>query len=578
MIRKYLFSSDFKMIPAQHSDVELLPTTKENLDSFDVAKVFEDLKSEEDKLVVIETSPDAQNALSYDGVIIGLKLYFQFIQNGIHNFKIVLAGFEDKASFFEYCEYSNFLKCPGVEYWNLHETYMDIETRLSPIKLVNHQHALTRLKQIRIAHPSHYDSHHAITNEWCVFRWNNMFGWKSENIKGNLNQSLYFQYLDTLHHKREKFKKKKTKPTKIDGLKNKKIVFIDDEYNKGWYQLFQRLFEENSEATFLPFRDFSKSRTKQELISAIKNFVDREEENTDCFILDLRLHDDDFTEKNHSNLTGHIIAKYIKCEKNEGHQIMMFTASNKVWNQTEALLKTSISAYALKESPELNLNREESYGLYCDFIDSLRECIRRSYLKEIVKKVNELSQRLDNLQANNLKAIQDLLLTNDSVTLNGVLLTLIIIIENHCKENFELFRSKAETTLRKKSNGICSVESDIQIITKSDVNGDHTIFGFKIESPQNGVTGVEFFDDHKKEKDIQPLSVPRESDITLITSVLKYHYDLPEYLCQKVVELKHKRNTKIAHRGGTLKISLENDVLVLFREVVCRILTPSDKS
>ena len=76
-----------------------LPSEKDSLDNLELPEVANKC------FYIIEAAPDTSNPINYDGVNIALKIYFQAISNNVNNFKIILVGYEDKASFFQFCSY-----------------------------------------------------------------------------------------------------------------------------------------------------------------------------------------------------------------------------------------------------------------------------------------------------------------------------------------------------------------------------------------------------------------------------------------------------------------------------------------
>ena len=106
--------------------------------------------------------------------------------------------------------------------------------------------------------------------------------------------------------------------------------------------------------------------------------------NYDVVFLDLRL----LKEEDKSNqinsiddFTGTKVLKVIK-EINPGIQIIIFTASNKVWN-IEKLLELGANGYYIKESPEYILSTSFSKDNYDEFIKTIQTCLLRKPLKQI---------------------------------------------------------------------------------------------------------------------------------------------------------------------------------------------------
>jgi CheY-like chemotaxis protein len=243
------------------------------------------------------------------------------------------------------------------------------------------------------------------------------------------------------HGKHDRFKKQKKYSIMIEGIKDKNIAYIDDEYNKGWEGILRTLVESNG-AKFTCFKEFDKKMSREELLEKIYKFLEQHSE-IDCFILDLRLHEDDFSSS--KDLTGHFVSRKIK-ELNKGNQIIVFTASNKIWNLKEEIDKIGASAYILKESPDLKLNREKSKELYIEFIHSLKTACSVSYLKDLVCKQEELckicptAKLLDNVV--NLLILDNA--TKNQDLLSAALLTLVVFVEDFIENQlrYKLFEKQ----------------------------------------------------------------------------------------------------------------------------------------
>ncbi|MBQ6079651.1 MAG: hypothetical protein IJK93_05160 [Muribaculaceae bacterium] len=275
-----------------------------------------------------------------------------------------------------------------------------------------YQSLLQYLKTIPV--PANYATHHSIANEWAIIRWKEMFLWKEGEEPSLPNEDfanmLYFKYLMCSAGQREHYgRKKKNQIPKSHILKNRRIVYIDDEANKGWAAILATILSgSGAELITYPFLDLQKSINKNDLIQDIIRFLDKDYEDNgcaDCYIIDLRLHDEDFQETlKYSELSGHKIARYIvkkdkdKDNKRVGlnpyNQIVVFSASNKVWNLKEELLEIGASGYAMKESPEQNLSRDESYRGFNEFFNAIKAACNMSYLKEWYNELEQLQKKL----------------------------------------------------------------------------------------------------------------------------------------------------------------------------------------
>ena len=256
------------------------------------------------------------------------------------------------------------------------------------------------LTRINIDSPDNYQTHHSIANEWALYRY------ASAIKKPTSQQGIHFfdelqakltnlTYLKTLHFKyhealfqRQHFKEKnKENRYDISGIEGKKIALIEDEFAKGWVDFYNCILEE-SKAQLVPFTEFDKSHDKDTLIQNIKKWLKVQIETDsicDLYIIDLRLHEDDFYEKNPEELSGFIISEYIK-KLNPGIQILISTASDKFRN-FEVFIKKGITNFSIKESPETNLNKQETGFLISNLQNLIRESSSKSYLARVYSEI-----------------------------------------------------------------------------------------------------------------------------------------------------------------------------------------------
>src|SRR5690606_17315684 len=115
---------------------------------------------------------------------------------------------------------------------------------------------------------------------------------------------------------------------------------------------------------------------------ANKNIINSEK--FDLYLVDLRLNgleeDENLKTKEFSGMK---VLQKIK-SLNEGNQVIIFTASNKVWN-LKSLLDAGADGYYMKESPEYNFSRVISEQNYKDFKENVKACFGRGYLSEVYK-------------------------------------------------------------------------------------------------------------------------------------------------------------------------------------------------
>lgn len=409
--------------------------------------------------------------------------------------------------------------------------------------------------KIKINIPSDIGDNHSLANKWAIYRWCDMLDWNGNfpiELDDDFTKSLYFKYLVAKHGKHDRFKKQKKYSIMIEGIKDKNIAYIDDEYNKGWEGILRTLVESNG-GHFICFEEFDKKLSKEELLDKIYNFVEQHNE-IDCFLLDLRLHEDDFSLS--KDLTGHLVSRKIK-ELNKGNQIIVFTASNKIWNLKEEINQIGASAYILKESPDLKLNRDASKELYIEFVHSLKTACSLSYLKDLVCKQVELCKIC--ATAKQLDSLVNLLIL-DSAEKNQDLLSAALLISIVFLEDF------IENQLRFKLS-----KNDYRIYYNHDAEvpkliTGHFFFKLEIEDGHGVVKDVSEYYKKPIPCDTGWMDV-LDKPLTLIVAILYMEFGLSYEIVKQYITLKYIRNTQIAHRGDR-KIELDAQQLVDFYNTI----------
>ncbi len=244
------------------------------------------------------------------------------------------------------------------------------------------------LNSITINPPANYLSHHSIANEWSMLRWSMVLGISTEigalkDIRSNVESLLYYKYLQSKHP----ISAESNKTTfKIQG--KGRVLYIDDEWYKGWNEVLLNYFTSSSsdvefDTLMYDFKDKSLQEILNECVRAIHCF------SPDVVLLDLRLMESDFNDSHNStHLTGYKILEAIKII-NPGIQVIMFTASNKVWNLLE-LQANGATGFLLKESPELSVSSTYTFESIVSLTKQLKYCLSNSYLKEVWSLIQEL--------------------------------------------------------------------------------------------------------------------------------------------------------------------------------------------
>ena len=384
MMKKYYILSKNATVESYQSIFNSFELKDLEIVSYDRAidnVLVSDICSAKDSLILlIPTILDSFNAYSYDGVEYALKFYFHFVSIKKGDFQVILLGTEDESAFWRHCEYSSFLKCPHVSYLkNNIYPIKDCLARIESVALdMDWAYCIERIKQIDIKKPASYKTHHSITNEWSIYRWSKCLGITNVEIQKEIEDFLYFNYLKAIYSETG------TEHSELLYLFEKgKILLIDDEVGKGWHSFFKSFCGRGP--SFSSIGDSFKNLTPEEIINNAEQKV--KEYNPDVVVLDLRLHDDDFEIKDPMQLTGSKLFERIKAY-NKGIQIVVFSASNKVWNY----LPLASDGVILKESPDLSVNENYTQECIKNLRDTLMNCLKKSYLRKIYPKIEKLKK------------------------------------------------------------------------------------------------------------------------------------------------------------------------------------------
>lgn len=445
------------------------------------------------------------------------------------------------------------------------------------------------VNSILIYPPANYQSHHSIANEWALVRYFSMLESDDTNtLYLSLQNKIYdLDYLKTLHFKhieakanRQKFNPKRhTINAILKGIEGKKIGIIDDEINKGWLEFYGYILNK-SKATAMPYTNFQKDEAKVELIKKIENWL-REifnlVDSIDIFIIDLRLHDDDFSEQDFQNLSGIQIIKFLK-KYNPGIQVVVSTASNKVWNYQKCL-DLGVKYFSVKESPETYNTRSETIASYNHFSNQLSNAVKDIFLAEIFRKIEDLKKNnifskitleKDKKSANLiieknglLDQIFNLLIldNSDEAIIHQCLLIAFQILENYCELGMVGNFGSDNSSGNRLSSGS---------IWAKDESGPKHIF---INQPNQKIsTWFELvngrFPFQKQESNETPVSFNVYESMKLISSyksgldisslvkmitILYFRDNIPKNDVDRIMALRYYRSNVAAHLTGKVK-------------------------
>jgi CheY-like chemotaxis protein len=355
--------------------------------SFDkkVTEILNQFESHEFDVIFIPFSLSEENYIEF----LGLQFAYHIrLTQSFNNTRtpIVFFGNESPEIINKITNSGVILFTPGI-YCTTKSNILDFEKQITHIlenkpKITKEEYSNNFLERINIQPPANYSTHHSIANEWSILRWAKAMSVDNDNdisnIESKIGASLYFKFLNA------KYPIKETNIINVHDLKlnnNGKVLYIDDESEKGWGELFSHLLYDKCKLKEFDGElgyDF-KGKEKQQIIDL--SFAKVKEFKPDVVILDLRLHDEDFEAISPEEISGFQILKKIK-EHNKGIQVIIFSATNKIWNLLE-LQKEDADGFILKEAPELSIDSEFSRQSILNFCKTIDECLEMKFLIDL---------------------------------------------------------------------------------------------------------------------------------------------------------------------------------------------------
>lgn len=241
--------------------------------------------------------------------------------------------------------------------------------------------------------------HHDIANAWGCYKLGQVVGFKSKSLINHEKLAqLYAKWLICQNEATKDSGKEFIYLNPIECY-NKKILFIDDKSDEGWGDLMHHIFNKAGNG----FTCVDVSRYKNEnktgftdfdgYITECKTYIG---DHWDLIIIDLRLNpEEEDIDANNSlpkDFSGYkLIDEFL--ENNGGYQIMVSTASNKIWNVDKAL-KRGAKGYYIKESPEFNYPISETKKRFDDFKTDVEKCFEDAYLQDVYSSIEKIKENL----------------------------------------------------------------------------------------------------------------------------------------------------------------------------------------
>lgn len=296
--------------------------------------------------------------------------------------------------------YFDILKTKNVFYIGYNKKALQ-EAENKAVEVFSEDELSTELKKVNLEAPK---DNHSIANEWAIYRWAKSVQAEDYDIEKNnqkIENNLYYKYLQTIYPVSEN---KDLQGIKIKYANEKpKVLYIDDEYEKGWDKIFKTILDKNNNIEFDSLKtDFSASQEKiiEDAVQKIK------EEDIDTVILDFRLHKNDFSNQNANEITSVKLLQEIK-KINAGIQVVFFSATNKIWN-LQKLQEFGADGFIIKESPENSINPNFTQETIFNFKDTMETAFKRRFLKTLFKKLEKIKINIKHLFADNEEIVNEI--------------------------------------------------------------------------------------------------------------------------------------------------------------------------
>jgi hypothetical protein len=560
-------------------------------------------------LIVIPSSLSNDVYFSFSGI--RLAIHFRLFRESKF-LPILIIGPESFIELSKFSDYSGFLSSPGIytlsdENNTVLGIYPCVREILLQYKPLTEIAYLESLKKITVEPISFLDSRHSRANEWALTRLFSMFRQDEHSVLyKNLREKLNkLNYLKTLHFKyneakasRQKFKVKHSIIPKITGIAETTIGIIDDEIGKGWKEFYEYVFSmSNAKAVF--FEDFKKGTARTDLLDKLNEWIRRFQElskKIDVFIIDLRLNEEDFREQDYIKLTGFQIINIIRLI-NPGIQILVLTASNKVWSYQKSL-KLGVKYFSIKESPDTFNTKRESIDNFDHFSKQLSLAVSESYLaelfrnKEVLKTQNKFKNVLgtnslhfisttfyENGLLDQIFKLLDIGGTNEFI-LNQCLVLAFQILENYCNSEivgiFEYDNSNGHkgSIWNLDSSGprniFTNYKNEKKISTMFELTPGH--FTFQLKDSKETPISFKVYEKLELTSTYKKWGVEQTFIVRLI-SVLYFREGILQKDIERIMSLRYFRSNVAAHLTGNtdpnFKIN-KDDIIFLF-EIMKRI-------
>lgn len=287
-------------------------------------------------------------------------------------------------------EYFDVLKTKGIQLVNYDNKTILSSMMAKPAPLADSEVG-NEMRKVSLTPPQNYIDSHSVANIWAIYRWAKTIDVNDHEINEvtkTVESNLYFKYLNTIYPVQPQSILKKNELTIQTNLTNKpRVLLVDDEAETGWYEIFCTIIDDINGFYFDHIDDEFNEKKPDEIVEIIHEKVAQDD--FDIVILDYRLHRNDSFAERIEDITGYRALKDIKNNVNRGIQVIVLSATNKIWNW-ESLRQLGADAFIMKDNPESNYEDLTTITTIKSFINKLDECCGRLFLKQFYENYKKL--------------------------------------------------------------------------------------------------------------------------------------------------------------------------------------------
>ncbi len=434
---------------------------------------------------------------------------------------------------------SHIVATKGVAFseFNLNENQKEIKA----IEGIKDDEYLTGFLKRIFIQPDETIGRHSLANIWGAYALDKAANTSALPISADFKKKLYFKYISGFNslHKLRPAKLKKIgnindRVSSIINAKGRRILLIDDEANKGWETVLRKVFMTSYVDDFVVINE--KVKDFDSLSEKSKNIIKKEQ--FDLYLIDLRLNglDEDDNYKT-DDLSGMKILRKIK-SINNGNQVVIFSASNKIWN-LEPSPEPRWDGYYLKESPDFKFSSEVSKRKFENFKKSVEYCFNKTYLRNLYIEWEEALMQIKN---------PDLSFIEESST--SLKLSWELLKRGYLDFGFlTLFQSVESYANKLYTTGISQDILDGKVTIDKSKEGVYEWIMTYREDFQNG----DYFFSEKKEQE----RTRNPTTLFKVSCLLGVKYKMDDSFLKRIGYLNARRN-KIAHKGARKFVSVDD--------------------